>query len=166
MRFCYDGHITIVKLIISRVFAYCCVCVSASRFAFYWCETKKMKLFHVFSFSGKTFRFLLLRGEKCKVRCETHKVDRWRTLHFHCFTPGSCRLPCSADLTVRVPFHHIFNTFQSRTSLFSRAPMLSLHLQTSVLSVSYHETIQNRLQNASFLEPLFCSKIGYSSFSA
>ena len=44
--------------------------------------------------------------------------------------------------------------------------MLSLHLQTSVLSFSYHETIQNRFQNASFLEPLFCSKVACSSFSA
>ena len=164
MRFCYDGHFTHVKLMKSSVFAYCCVCVSTSQFAFYLCETKKIQLFHVFTISGKTCRISLLQGGKCNVRCESHKVASRKTLDFLSFTLVSCRWPYSATRTARAPFRYIFNTFHSKTLLFSRASSLSLHVQTLDLLVSYYETIQNRVKKVSHVGTQFRSKTQFFSF--
>ena len=62
------------------------------------------------------------------------------------------------------PFRYISNTFHSKTLLFSRAPLLSLYLQTLVLLVSCNEMIQNRLQKVFLFGTQFCSKTQFLSF--
>ena len=146
------GHFTGVKLKKSMFFAYCRLRVSAWNLHSTGVKLRKRTFFSLTPLQTKSVRISPLRGGKCKVRCENNGDASSKTFDFLSFTPVSCRWPCFADRTVRAPFHHIFNTFQTKTLLFSRAPLLSLHSPTRVFSVSYHETTQNRLQNGSFFD--------------
>ena len=147
-----SGHFTGVKLKNSRFFAYCCLRVSAWNLHSTGVKLRKWRFFSLTHLQTKSLRISFLRGEKCKVRCENDGDASSKTFDFLIFTPVSCRWPCFAYLTVRALFHHILNTFQSKTLLISRVPLLSLHSPTSVFSVSYHETNQNRLPNGSLFD--------------